>query len=248
MESEILKNQINIVLPVYNEEKRFDEGMQLLLKYLYDNPEVPYRITVLDNASTDKTPEIAQKYCSLNDRVSYKRIEEKGVGIAFKRAVEDNKCEFIGYMDIDMSTDISALKRTYNILVEDNTVGIVNASRYSEGSELVGRSHVRNFVSRVWMFMLKKMFSMKSDDSICGFKFFRKSVIEQLFNESSSEDNGWFLIIEALVRAEKKGICIFQLPVRWVYNDQTKVNIFKVTKSYLKGIVKLKKALKTSEG
>ena len=240
--------QINIVLTVLNEEKRIEQGMKILMDYLRDNPYINYIITIMDNGSTDRTAEMASAYCEQDSRITYKRIEEKGVGIAFKSAVEDNWSDYIGYMDIDMSTDINALGITYRKFMEDETVDIVNASRYSKRSKLVGRSKVRNFISHVWIFMLKKILGMKSDDSICGFKFFKKDVIEKLLRDSSDVEKGWFLIIEVLIRAERQGYNIFQLPVTWVYNNQTKVNIAKVTMSYIKGIKRLRKSLRCNKG
>ena len=235
--------QINIVLPVYNEENRIKDGLNTLLEYLLQNPSINYVITILDNGSTDKTPEISDDYCKMNHRIRYERIEEKGVGIAFKRAVELNNSDFIGYMDIDMSTDINALGTTYKMLTEDDSIDIVNASRYSQGSQLIGRTRVRNFISYVWVFILKKVLRMKSNDSICGFKFFRQGVITRLLCESSECEYGWFLIIEVIIRAERMGYHIYELPVKWIFNDETKVKMLKVTISYLRGVKRLKKSL-----
>ena len=235
--------QINIVLPVYNEEGRIREGLDLLLGYLALHAHINYIITIVDNASTDKTSVIAKGYCETNKRINYIRIEEKGLGIAFRRAVENNKSEFVGYMDIDMSTELNALNTAYKILTEDNSVDIVNASRYSKGSTLVGRSIFRNIISYIWVLLLKITLSMKSSDSICGFKFFRGDVIRDLMEECNQEEYGWFLIIEVILRAEKAGYHIFELPVKWVYNDQTKVRILRVAFSYLKGIMRLKQSI-----
>lgn len=235
--------QINIVLPVYNEEKRMREGLNILLGYLLKNPNINYVITILDNGSTDKTSEISEEYCKMNRRIIYQHIEERGVGIAFKRAVEINDSDFIGYMDIDMSTDINALGVTYKILTEDESVDIVNASRYSKESQVIGRTKIRNFISYVWVFILKKTLHMKSNDSICGFKFFRKDVITHLLNESSQSEYGWFLIIEVIIWAERLGFHIYELPVKWTFNEQTKVKIWKVTINYLRGVKRLRKSL-----
>lgn len=235
--------QVNIVLPVLNEEERIENGLRILTDYLQENDYIDYVITIVDNGSTDRTQELAENFCSNHENAYYYKIAEKGVGIAFKEAVRKNTSDIIGYMDIDMSTDIEALGTTYKLFKESD-VDIVNASRYSKESVLQGRSKLRNLISYVWVFILKGIMHMKSSDSICGFKFFRKDVIERLFDESSKNENGWFLIIEVLLRAEKAGYNIYELPVVWVYNEKTKVNIFKVTINYLKGIIRLKRQLK----
>lgn len=234
---------INIVFPVLNEELRLEKGIDLVDKYLKEYGMLDYQITIVDNGSTDQTMEIGKRLCDKYDEVSYLRIEQKGVGVAFKTAVENNKCDIIGYADIDLSTELEAFLKMKNIFEENQKVEIVNASRYSNQSTLVGRKWYRNFVSYVLIFILKHTFRMKSTDAICGFKFFRKKTIEELLRKSSDE-NGWFLLIEVLLRAEHDDKKIVELPVKWIYEEHTKVKIFSVTKNYLCQIYKLKKIFK----
>ncbi len=231
---------VNIVLPVFNEELRIEKGVRILCQYLEEHPEINYRITIVDNESTDGTERIAGKICEDNEKIKYIRIMEKGVGIAFRTAVLENQCEVIGYMDIDMSTDLSALSVMYKTFCSEQGIQIVNASRYHKKSELIGRKWYRNMISYVLIGLLKCVFRMKATDAICGFKFFKKEAVEELLKESAKE-MGWFLLIEVLLRAEKKGMKILELPVKWTYEEHTKVNIKKVTINYLKQIIRLKK-------
>lgn len=235
--------KINIVLPVYNEELRIKKGIDTLLDYLDKHREIDCVITIVDNGSTDQTEQIALFYQERYEIINYKKIREKGVGIAFRTAVRDNDCEVIGYMDIDMSTDIDELGEVWNIFTNNRQIDIINATRYSENSEVIGRTKARNFVSACCVAFLKRQLGMKSSDAICGFKFFRKKIIEQLVNESSNE-TGWFAIIEMLIRAEKHGFTIRELPVKWIYEEHTKVNILKVTWNYVRQTIKLKNKLK----
>ena len=102
--------KVNIVFPVYNEEIRIKHGIEALLQYLEIHKEIRYIITIVDNGSTDNTENIAREYDDNNNSIYYiKNRKKKGVGIAFKTAVKVNCCDIIGYMDIDLSTDINAL-------------------------------------------------------------------------------------------------------------------------------------------
>ena len=152
----------------------------------------------------------------------------------------------VGYMDIDMSTELSALSIMYEAFHQDRNLQIVNATRYHKRSELIGRKRYRNMISYSLIILLKSLFGMKSTDAICGFKFFKKEVIEELLRESSNE-TGWFLLIEILLRAEKKKLEILELPVKWTYEKHKKVRTVNVTLNYLKQIFLLKKKL-TQEG
>ncbi|MFQ7839814.1 MAG: glycosyltransferase [Enterocloster bolteae] len=238
--------KVNIVFPVYNEEIRIKHGIEALLQYLEIHKEIRYIITIVDNGSTDNTENIAREYADNNNSIYYIKIEEKGVGIAFKTAVKVNCCDIIGYMDIDLSTDINALSDVWSIFNTEKSVDIVNSTRYSKKSELIGRTKIRNFISFCCVKLLKSQLGMKSSDAICGFKFFKKNIAEMLVDESSDEP-GWFGIIEMIIRAERKGIVIKELPVRWVYEKHTKVKILKVTLNYLKQIIRLKKIFAKEE-
>lgn len=235
--------KINIVFPVLNEELRLENGIRTTVKYLQELAAFDYMITIVDNGSEDKTPEICQKLIDEYGNIQYIRIEERGVGIAFKTAVQVNTCEIIGYMDVDLSTELEALKKMSDAFMQDNSLDMVNASRYHKNSTLVGRKWYRNIVSYCLVAILKMLFQMKSSDAICGFKFFRKESIEKLL-ASASDEKGWFLLIEVLLRAEKNDMKICEIPVTWIYEEHTKVKFWKVTKNYLIQMYKLKKVLK----
>ncbi len=229
----------NIIFPVYNEENRLENGISKTVEFLKNElSQRECQITIVDNASIDSTAAISKSLCQKYSNVHYIRIEEKGVGAAFRAGIRSNKCDIVGYMDIDLSTDLKHLREMVEIFENEESVGIVNGSRYSKQSRLVGRNWCRNVISYVLVFILKFFLSMGATDAICGFKFFKKDIIEKLVKESTAED-GWFYIIELLLRAERGGIHIKELPVLWVFEKHTKVKIFKVTCNYLRHIWRL---------
>lgn len=234
---------LNIILPVYNEERRICRGVENTIRYLRSINYSDYIITIVDNASYDSTKKLAEELCLKYETVNYMRLEEKGVGIAFKRGVEKNTCDVVGYMDIDLSTDISHLGDVIKIMSNDKGVMMVNASRWSKKSDTSGRKFYRNISSYGLSAILKIALKMKASDSICGFKFFRRQFVEELISESSNE-YGWFYIIELLLRAERKNVKIFELPVKWQDDYDSKVSYFKVIKNYLMNIRRLRKTFR----
>ena len=82
---------------------------------------------------------------------------------------------------------------------------------------------------------------MKATDAVCGFTWLRKEAAEELVKESSN-DNGWFYTIEFLLRAERKGMKIYDMPVEWQEDYNTTVKIWKTIKNYMVRIYKLKRA------
>jgi glycosyltransferase involved in cell wall biosynthesis len=230
------KKSIHILLPVLNEERRIAKGLDTLLPFMRKHFENRYFITIVDNGSSDKTGEIARLY--LSDNLRYIQLAERGVGLAFRTGCASNTADIIGYIDIDLSTDISHLLDV-DRLFEDPAVDIVNASRLSKDSRPLNRKWYRSITSLGLKCLLKIFFGMKIDDAICGFKFFRKDVVNRLITKSS-DTPGWFYCIELLIRAEKAGYIIKEIPVIWRDNHDTRVKTFSLIFNYLKQIVMLR--------
>lgn len=234
---------INILLPVYNEEMRLEKGVKDTIRYFESINYTGYILTIVDNGSTDKTANIAEMLKKTYEQVHYLRLGEKGVGIAIRRGVLQNCCDIVGYMDIDLSTDIQHLRDVIDIFEEESDVAVVNGSRLNKNSKTIGRKWYRNVTSHGLTIILKIFLKMKATDSICGFKFFRKLVVENLINESGDE-KGWFFIIELILRAERKNYKIRELPVRWQDDYNTTVHVWKLIREYLKSIWKLRRQFK----
>ena len=200
-----------------------------------------YKLTIIDNASTDETPQIAEKLCNEYSQVHYIRIPEKGVGAAVRAGIRNNEEPIVGYMDVDLSTDITHLTDVVEIFKKDKTIDMVNASRWSKESDTKGRKWYRNVTSTGLTILLKLALKMKASDAICGFKFWKKESVERLITEAGESENGWFYIIELLLRAERLGMKICELPVRWQDDYNTKVTVIPLVKNYCKQIIRLRK-------
>ncbi len=234
---------VNILFPVLNEHLRLERGIRRTMEYIRQDSsaaKTQYTLTILDNGSDDDTPEIGRRLAKEFPEVEYVRIEQRGVGIAFRTGVERSQADIVGYMDIDLSTDISNLGKTVKIFEENPEIMYVNASRFSRDSDTKGRKWYRKITSKGLLILLKLVFGMKATDAICGFTFLRLETAKELVRECSN-DNGWFYMIEFLLRAERNGIRILDMPVEWTEDYDTTVHIFKTIKNYLKNIIRLKR-------
>lgn len=243
---DISKQKLNILLPVYNEERRLDYGVRETNRYLSEETEIPYILTIVDNGSTDQTESLAHMLCEeLSGHVQYLRIAEKGVGAAFRAGVAANECELVGYMDIDLSTDIHHIQQMYAAFCAEHPAEMVNASRWSRQSDSSGRKFYRNITSIGLVWLLKLVFRMRASDAICGFKFFRKECAEALIAEAGKGTNGWFYLIELLLRAERRGMKVVELPVRWIDDSKNStVHTFALIREYLTQIISLRRRLR----
>ena len=97
---------VNLLFPVLNERLRLRNGIERSMAYLRENVTIPYQRTILDNGSEDETPQIGKELAEKYPEVTYVRVGERGVGVAFRKGIELNECSLVGYMDIDLSTDL----------------------------------------------------------------------------------------------------------------------------------------------
>ena len=120
---------------------------------------------------------------------------------------------------------------------------MINGSKQAKGARTVGRKWYRNVASKGLTLVMKSRLHMKSQDAICGFKFFRKDFAEDLIRQSDANENGWFFIIELLIRAEQSGKEMIELPVRYTEEEGGHVNVIKQSLDYLRNIEKLRRTI-----
>lgn len=229
---------VTIIFPVLNERLRLESGVTRTVEYLQKIRFEDYEILIVDNGSEDETPEIAASLCEKYNKVHYERIGVRGVGAAFRRGVELSRGEIVGYMDIDLSTNIKHLGEAIHIFETRQEIEYINGSRFAAASDTRGRKWYRKITSQGLLILLKLFLGMKSTDAICGFTFVRRQTALSLV-EGCSDDNGWFYMIEFLLRAEKRGVKILDYPVEWQEDYNTTVKVFKTICNYLVQIARL---------
>lgn len=229
---------INIIFPVLNEEKRIERGISETVAFMRENIKMPFQLNIVDNGSNDQTGTISEKLCSKYPEVHYTKINKRGLGVAFREGVKNNTSDIVGYMDIDLATNLKHLVQVQELFMDSN-IEFVNGSRFNKRSKVSGRKWYRNITSYGLLFLLHVVLKMRATDAICGFKFFKKDIAEKLITESSKDENGWFFIIEMLLRAERTGVVIYELPVEWFDDSQTKVKIWYTIKNYTRNIYRL---------
>lgn len=230
---------INIIFPVLNEEFRINRGIDETISFMRSNIKMPFELNIIDNGSIDKTEEYALKLCDKYPEVHYTKISEKGLGVAFREGVKRNNSDIVGYMDIDLATNLNHLIEVENLFKTHPDIDFINGSRFNRNSKVTGRKWYRNISSYGLLFLLKVFLKMKATDSICGFKFFRKESLSRLISISSTDENGWFYIIELLLRAERNQYKIHEMPVEWFDDTQSKVKILDTIVNYVSNIYKL---------
>ena len=229
---------LTIIFPVLNERLRLESGVVRTVEYLESMKFDDYEILIVDNGSEDETPQIAAGLCERYGRVNYEQISVRGVGAAFRRGVALSRGEVVGYMDIDLSTNIRHLGEAIRIFEKEPGIAYINGSRFARQSDTRGRKWYRKITSQGLLILLKCFLGMKSTDAICGFTFVRRETALSLV-EGCSQDNGWFYMIEFLLRAEKRGEAVLDYPVEWQEDYNTTVKVFRTICNYMVQIARL---------
>lgn len=227
---------VDVVIPVYNEELDLESSVVALRGFLSESFPYQWRVVIADNASTDGTLEIAQRLSSQYDDVSYVHLDQKGRGRALRRAWLDSVADIVSYMDVDLSTDLAAFPPLIDALAKDG-YDVAIGSRLKPGAA-VERQLKREFISRAYNLLIKLMFRNRFSDAQCGFKALTRKAVRELV--PLVEDQGWFFDSELLLRAEQKGYQIYEVPVAWVDDPDSRVNIVQTAWGDLKGLFRVR--------
>jgi putative flippase GtrA len=232
---------LDVVIPVYNEQADLGPSVHRLHAYLTASFPYPYRITIVDNASTDRTPAVAAALDDRYSEVAFLRLVEKGRGRALKAAWTQSDAAVLAYMDVDLSTDLAALLPLVAPLITGHS-DLAIGSRLAGGSRVV-RGPKREFISRSYNLILRGALGARFSDAQCGFKAIRSDVAAHLL--PMVEDTGWFFDTELLVLAQRAGLRTHEVPVDWIDDPDSRVDIVSTAVADLKGVWRVGRGLAT---
>jgi hypothetical protein len=235
---------VEIVIPVYNEQRVLQASVRKLHDYLIRQFTFAFRITIADNASTDATLRLARELARELPEVRVLRLERKGRGRALRTAWGRSEADVLAYMDVDLSTDLGALGELLAPLLEGRG-DVAIGSRLAPGAE-VTRGIKRELISRSYNLLLRGFLGAGFSDAQCGFKAGRRNVIQALLAEV--EDDAWFFDTELLYRAQRGGFAIHEVPVRWVDDPDSRVDILATARADLQGIRRLRRTFRSTGG
>jgi glycosyltransferase involved in cell wall biosynthesis len=225
---------LDVVIPVYNEETQLADSVERVLAHL-DTLPWSARVTIADNASTDGTAIVARRLAHDDPRVRAVHLAEKGRGRALKEVWIASDSAVLVYMDVDLSTDLNALLPLVAPLISGHS-DLAIGSRLSRASR-VARGPKRELISRSYNLILRNMLRARFSDAQCGFKAIRRDAARELL--PLVQDNTWFFDTELLVLAERAGLRIHEVPVDWIDDPDSTVDIVRTALDDLRGVARL---------
>jgi glycosyltransferase involved in cell wall biosynthesis len=228
---------LDIAIPVHNEERVLEQSVRAL--HAYVRAEVPFatRLTVVDNASDDGTRLIGMRLATQLDGVRFMHLPEKGRGRALRTAWMSSDARVVAYMDVDLSTSLESLGALIAPLLSGSS-DISIGSRLAPGAR-VRRSAERELISRAYNLLLRSVLHTRFRDAQCGFKAMRAQVASQLL--PAVRDQGWFFDTELLVVAQRDGFRVHEVPVEWIEDPDSRVNIPRTVLTDLRGVLRMRR-------
>ncbi len=227
----MLKMNLSIIIPAYNEEKRVRATLEHLIEKFNNLCEI-----LIVSESTDKTNAIVLKFSEDESFVklvtSAKRL---GKGGAFKKGFENTHGNIVLLLDSDLPVLMSDVEKVISSIGQ---VDVAVASREVEGTKiLVYPPLIRVFAGKIFSKLFNLLFDLRVKDTQCGCKAFKREVLERVL--PTVESNGFEFDAELLFRCRKMGYTIKEIPVNWSYKPDSKLNLLKDTISMGKGVLKL---------
>ena len=229
---------VDVVIPVYNEERDLEPSVRRLRSYLAEFP-FSTRVTIADNGSTDGTWEVASRLAAELPDLRLVRLAEKGRGRALAASWLTSDADVVAYMDVDLSTDLRALLPLVAPLLSGHS-DIAIGTRLARSAS-VHRGAKRELISRCYNLILHAALTTRFSDAQCGFKAIRADRAEQLL--PLVEDDAWFFDTELLVLAERSGLRIHEVPVDWVDDPDSRVDIVHTALADLRGVIRVGRGL-----
>ena len=227
--------RVEIVIPVLNEERDLGPSVRRLREYLAGHFPFAAVITIADNGSTDGTWARALDLEDEFAAVRAVRIERPGRGGALRSIWSESQAEVYAYMDADLSTDLNALLPLVAPLLSGHS-DVAIGTRLARGARVI-RGPRRETISRCYNLLLHALLGTRFSDAQCGFKAIRADAARALLPLTA--DTGWFFDTELLVLAERAGLRIHEVPVDWIDDADSRVNVISTALADLRGIVRL---------
>jgi putative flippase GtrA len=226
---------VDVVVPVYDEQAGLERSVRRLHAFLSAGFPFSWRIVVADNASTDETPAIARRLAAELPGVAVLRLERKGRGRALRAAWSASEARVVAYMDVDLSTDLRGLLPLVAPLLSGHS-DLAIGTRLAHGARVI-RGPKRELISRAYNAILHTALRARFTDAQCGFKAVRSDALAGLLGDV--RDDGWFFDTELLVLAQRRGLRIHEVPVDWVDDPDSRVDIVATALADLRGVARL---------
>lgn len=222
---------LSIVIPAHNEERRLQLSLPKINAFLKTQP-YDAEVIVVENGSSDRTTDIIREYAEKYDYLRLIEVTTRGKGLAVKQGMLAARGEYCFMCDADLSMPIEELEKFLPPQLEDYDVVI--GSRETPGSKRINEPEYRHMMGRVNNWIIKGFALHEFEDTQCGFKLFKREAAQDLFGVQLM--NGIGFDVEILFIAVKRGYRIYEMPVTWYFDPESKMKLVQDSLNMLREI------------
>lgn len=214
---------LTIIIPAYNEETDLPTAIDAALGYL-DDRDVSGEVLVVDDGSADDTRGIAERAAQRDDRVRALGYEtNRGKGHAVRYGVARTAGDAIVFLDADLATPVEETDGLLEAIADGADV-VVGTRVHPRARVERPQPWLRRFMGSRFRWLARTMLGLRVSDITCGFKGFTSEAAQAVFERAAVD--GWAFDAELLVIAQRLGLTIVELPVRWADSRDSRVRPF----------------------
>ena len=229
-----------LVIPMYNESKILPDTLGKVFDYMESEFPEGYEVIFSDDGSLDGSRRIVDVFAAAHPSfrtVGYEK--NRGKGCAVRTGVLAANGDIVVCTDCDLAYGLEVVGRAMKIFADDESTELVIGSRRLAKDGYEGYTFIRKLASKTYLKCLAIAAGFKLSDSQCGFKCYRADAGKRIFE--GCEVDGFAFDFEALIRAQKFGMKITEMPVKVINHRESKVHVFSDSIKMLRDIAKIKK-------
>ena len=234
-EVNFILDNLSVVIPTKDDHIRIKENLDSIIQFLNENIK-KYEIIIVSNGSTADSVDFINKQIYNFDSISHKTIQTAGKGLAIRTGIKHSKFNNVLFTDADSSVDIKEFKKF--VSAGKLKSGFVIGNRKNKKSKNINSPIIRNLSGTLYLNLIKFLFKFEIEDSQCGFKAIDKNIFKHSTNFVT---NGFSFDLELILLANKSNLKITEIPVTYVHDKESKVNLFTDTYKMIFDLYKIYK-------
>jgi dolichyl-phosphate beta-glucosyltransferase len=225
---------LSVIIPCYNEEQRLPKTLERIGSYL-SSQTYQCEVIVVDNGSTDGTKRVVEEAHQKYPFISLINERSHGKGWAVKEGMLAGSGTYRLFTDADNSTDIAQIEKLLPY-AKDEGYDVVISSRKAPGAVLTHpQPPHRVWLGNLFAFIVSLIVPLGVKDSQNGFKLFSERAVDKIFPQQTIFY--WAFDVEVLALARVFGFKIKEVPITWVNDEQSRMNLKGMIRMLLEVIV-----------
>jgi glycosyltransferase involved in cell wall biosynthesis len=203
--------ELSVIVPCYNEGPTLQASLQRLVDWLSQRA-LSWELILIDDKSRDDSRGVADRFVAdhpdLPLRTAHHEVNT-GRGGAVIDGLRAARGRVAGFLDIDLEVAEHNIGPCVDAVLGGRADVATGRRLYAIGL----RSLFRHVLSRGYVALVRAMVGTRLVDTESGFKWFRREAIVPLLDQVAAKD--WFFDTEIMVRAERAGLVVLELPVHF---------------------------------